>query len=237
LKLIKPKKITIAIDGFSSTGKSTVAKRLAKTLSYVYIDTGAMYRAVTYFALKQKLIDTQHFDKEALVDNLKNIDLSFCFNDKLGFSEMYLNGKNIEKNIRGIRVSNFVSRVAAVSAVRKHLVSLQRQMGKNKAVVMDGRDIGSVVFPDAELKFFLTADAKIRAERRLLEMQEKGITTTFEEVLKNVEDRDRIDSTRQDSPLIKVADAILIDASYISKEEQFQLLLDHATKVIAVSLK
>ncbi len=226
------KKITIAIDGFSSTGKSTVAKEMAKRLGYIYVDTGAMYRAVTYYALKKGYIDTSHFDKAALISDLHQIKISFRFNSSLGFSEVYLNGENIEKNIRDIEVSSFVSPVATVSEVRRFLVEKQREMGKNKAVVMDGRDIGSVVFPDAELKFFITADPKVRAERRLLEMQEKGLVTSFEEILKNVEERDRIDSTREDSPLIKVDDAILIDASHINKEEQFELMMHHAIRRI-----
>ena len=225
-------KITIAIDGFSSTGKSTVAKRLAKELGYIYVDTGAMYRAVTYFALEEGFISDKHFDKEALIDHLDKIDIQFVFNKELKFSEVFLNGNNIEKEIRGIRVSSFVSPVATVSAVRKFLVKKQRKMGDNKAVVMDGRDIGSVVFPNAELKIFLTADPKIRAERRLLEMQEKGLKADFDAILKNVEERDRIDSTREDSPLMKVADAVLIDASYINKEEQFELVMQHAIRVI-----
>ena len=225
-------KITIAIDGFSSTGKSTVAKRLAKELGYIYVDTGAMYRAVTYFALEKNFISDKHFDKEALINSLDKIEIEFIFNPKLGFSEVFLNGSNIEKEIRGIRVSSFVSPVATVSAVRKFLVKKQRKMGDNKAVVMDGRDIGSVVFPNAELKIFLTAAPKIRAERRLLEMQEKGLEADFEAILKNVEERDKIDSTREDSPLIKVADSILIDASYINKEEQFELVMKHAIQAI-----
>lgn len=226
------KDITIAIDGFSATGKSTVAKELAKVLKYVYVDTGAMYRAVTYFALQNGYIDKNSFKKKALIKELETIDLAFKFNENLALSEIYLNGKNIEKDIRGIRVSSFVSEVATVPEVRKHLVAKQREMGKNKAIVMDGRDIGSVVFPDAELKIFLTADPKIRAERRLLEMKEKAIETSFEEVLHNVNERDRIDSTREDSPLIKVDDAILIDASYINKEEQFELVYKYAKKAI-----
>lgn len=231
------RKITIAIDGFSSTGKSTVAKRLAKELGYIYVDTGAMYRAVTYFALEKNFISDKHFDKKALINSLDEIEIAFIFNPKLGFSEVFLNGSNIEKEIRGIRVSSFVSPVATVSAVRKFLVEKQRKMGEKKAVVMDGRDIGSVVFPNAELKIFLTADPKIRAERRLLEMQEKGLEADFEAILKNVEERDKIDSSREDSPLKKVADAILIDASHINKEEQFELVMKHAMQAInAVSL-
>lgn len=221
----KNTKITIAIDGFSSTGKSTVAKRLAKEMGYIYVDTGAMYRAVTVFAMQHNFINKRNFDKEALIKSLDSIELAFKYNTDLGFAEIYLNGKNIEKKIRSLEVSNFVSPVATVSEVRKFLVDKQRVMGLNKGVVMDGRDIGSVVFPDAEVKIFLTANAKIRAKRRLLELKEKGFEGNFDEILQNVMERDRIDSTREDSPLLKVADAIEIDASYINKEEQFQKVL------------
>jgi cytidylate kinase len=226
--LEKQSKITIAIDGFSSTGKSTVAKRLAKELGYIYVDTGAMYRAVTLYALDNNFINETLFDKEALLNNLHKISLSFKFNEKLGFAEMYLNEINVEKEIRSLRVSNYVSPVAEISKVRKLLVKLQRNLGKNKGVVMDGRDIGSVVFPDAELKIFLNANPKIRAERRLLELKQKGFKGDFDEILQNVINRDQIDSTREDSPLIKVADSIEIDVSYIDKEEQFQKILSLA---------
>ena len=225
-------KITIAIDGFSSTGKSTVAKQLAKELGYVYVDTGAMYRAITFYALQNNLIDTTNFDRVSLITSLKNISLEFKYNKELGFAEMFLNDKNIEKEIRSLEVSSFVSPVATIPEVREYLVEQQREMGKEKGIVMDGRDIGSVVFPDAELKIFLTADAKIRAERRLLEMQEKNITADFDTIYTNLVERDKIDSNRADSPLVKVKDAIVIDASYISKEEQFNSVLSLAHKAI-----
>jgi len=231
-----PKKvstITIAIDGFSSTGKSTVAKELAKDLGYIYVDSGAMYRAVTLYALENKFISKTTFNKKALIKKLSKISLEFIFNKKAGFAEIFLNGKNVEKAIRSIRVSNFVSHVSTVSEVREYLVKIQRNIGKKKGVVMDGRDIGSVVFPNAELKIFLTADPKIRAERRLLEFQEKGIEADFNEIYKNVVERDKIDSTRAISPLIKVADAIEIDATNINKEEQFQIVLELARKAIS----
>ena len=165
------KKITIAIDGFSSTGKSTLAKQLAKELHYVYVDTGAMYRAVAYFAMQHKFITADSFDKDALVDALSNIQLEFRFNADLGFAEMYLNGENVEKQIRTLEVSSFVSKVAAVSEVRAKLVEQQQEMGTNKAIVMDGRDIGTVVFPNAELKIFMTASAETRAQRRFDELK------------------------------------------------------------------
>ncbi|MEN2415919.1 (d)CMP kinase [Flavobacterium mesophilum] len=226
------KKITIAIDGFSSTGKSTLAKQLAKELEYVYVDTGAMYRAVAYFAMQQNLIGADFFEKEALIASLPKIQLEFKFNSDLGFAEMYLNGENVEKQIRTIEVSNFVSTVAAVSEVRAKLVEQQQEMGKNKGIVMDGRDIGTVVFPDAELKIFMTASAETRAQRRFDELQQKGDNVTYEEVLKNVVDRDHMDTHREDSPLVIADDAIEIDNSYLNKEEQFAAVLELINDVV-----
>lgn len=228
----KPSKITIAIDGFSSTGKSTVAKQLAKKLGYVYVDSGAMYRAVTFYALENNFFNNDVLNKIGLVEALKNIDLQFHFNEEKGFSEMYLNGRNIENEIRSLYVSNHVSEVATIAEVRSFLVEMQQAMGKSKGVIMDGRDIGSVVFPDAELKVFLTADPKIRAERRLLELELKGEKADFESIYQNVVERDRIDSTREVSPLVKVDDAIEIDVSFINKEEQFQRILQMALEKI-----
>ncbi|AUS06809.1 (d)CMP kinase [Pseudotamlana carrageenivorans] len=219
-------KITIAIDGFSSTGKSTVAKQLAKHLGYVYVDTGAMYRSVAYYAMQNGLITKESFNVEALVDQLSNINITFKFNDALGFAEVYLNDVNIEKDIRTLEVSKFVSTVASVSAVRKKLVEQQQKMGENKGVVMDGRDIGTVVFPNAELKLFMVASAETRAKRRYQELIEKGDKVTYEAVLKNVEERDFLDTTRADSPLVKAEDAIEFDNSILNKEEQFEKLLD-----------
>ena|SRR6218665_2683730 len=226
------KKITIAIDGFSSTGKSTLAKQLAKELEYVYVDTGAMYRAVAYFAMQNNLISADFFKKEALIEALSNIKLEFRFNADLGFAEMYLNGENVEKQIRTIEVSNFVSQVAAVSEVRSKLVEQQQEMGTNKAIVMDGRDIGTVVFPNAELKIFMTASAETRAQRRFNELQQKGDNVTYEEVLKNVVDRDYMDTHREDSPLVIADDAIEIDNSYLNKEEQFNAVLELVNDVV-----
>ncbi|QOG00846.1 (d)CMP kinase [Flavobacterium sp. MDT1-60] len=225
-------KITIAIDGFSSTGKSTLAKQLAKELEYVYVDTGAMYRGVTYFAMQNQLIGADFFDKKALIEALLNIQLEFKFNSDLGFAEMYLNGENIEKQIRTIEVSNFVSKVAEVSEVRSKLVEQQKEMGKNKGIVMDGRDIGTVVFPGAELKIFMTASAETRAQRRFDELQQKGDNVSYEEVLKNVVDRDHIDTHREDSPLIIADDAIEIDNSYLTREEQFAVVLELVNDVV-----
>ncbi|MFH6996299.1 (d)CMP kinase [Flavobacterium sp. FlaQc-57] len=226
------KKITIAIDGYSSTGKSTLAKQLAKELEYVYVDTGAMYRAVTYFAMQNQLIKTDFFDKKSLIEALPKIQLEFKFNIDLGFAEMYLNSENIEKQIRTIEVSNFVSKVAEVSEVRSKLVEQQQEMGKNKAIVMDGRDIGTVVFPDAELKIFMTASAETRAQRRFDELQQKGDDVSYEDVLKNVVERDYIDTHREDSPLIIADDAIEIDNSYLNREEQFEAVLELVNDVV-----
>ena len=226
------KKITIAIDGFSSTGKSTLAKQLAKHLGYVYVDTGAMYRAVAYFAMKKEFINIDHFDKLSLVNSLPNIKLHFQFNPELGFAEMYLNNENIEKQIRTIQVSNFVSKVAEVSEVRAKLVEQQQEMGRNKGIVMDGRDIASVVFPNAELKIFMTASAQTRAQRRFDELKQKGDLVTFDEVLKNVEERDYIDTHREDSPLVKDKNAIEIDNSFLSREEQYEKVLNLVTTIL-----
>jgi cytidylate kinase len=227
------KKITIAIDGFSSTGKSTLAKQLAKALGYVYVDTGAMYRAIAYFSMQKGIIKTDFLDKELLIDSLPNIRLQFQFNPDLGFAEMYLNGENVEKQIRTIEVSNFVSRVAEIPEVRTKLVEQQQQMGKNKGIVMDGRDIGTVVFPDAELKIYMTASAQTRAQRRYDELIQKGDQVTFEEVLQNVEERDYIDTHRSNSPLVKADGAIEIDNSNLTREEQFDIVLSLVNEVIA----
>jgi len=218
--------ITIAIDGFSSTGKSTLAKQLAKHLGYVYVDSGAMYRAVTYFAMQNKLVSEDYLDNEGLIKKLPEIKLHFQFNPELGFAEMFLNDVNIEREIRTIEVSRLVSKIAEISEVRAKLVEQQQAMGNNKAVVMDGRDIGTVVFPDAELKLFMTASAHTRAKRRHDELIEKGQHVSYEDVLQNVQERDYIDTHRDDSPLVKAHDAIEIDNSTLTKKEQFDLVLD-----------
>lgn len=215
-------KITIAIDGFSSTGKSTVAKQLAKELAYVYVDSGAMYRAVTLYAMQHDFVSTSFINKEGLVAALESIELNFKYNSVVGFAEMYLNGVNVEKEIRTLEVSNLVSKVAEISEVRKSLVAQQQKMGLNKGVVMDGRDIGTVVFPNAELKIFMNASAKTRAQRRYDELIERGDNVTYDEILKNVEYRDHIDSTREDSPLVMASDAIAIDNSDLTLEAQFE---------------
>lgn len=226
------RKITIAIDGYSSTGKSTVAKHLAKALGYIYVDTGAMYRAVTLFALRNNYFGGEKNSVQALVNDLPNIHLKFVFNRKLGFSEMYLNGENVEKEIRTLEVSEYVSPVAEIQEVRLKLVELQRQMGEDKGIVMDGRDIGTVVFPDAELKIFMTASTTARATRRYKELLDRGEQVSFEEVLENVQSRDYIDSNRQFSPLRKADDAIALDNSNMGLQDQFERVYGFAKTLI-----
>nr|WP_317630728.1 (d)CMP kinase [uncultured Flavobacterium sp.] len=220
------KKITIALDGFSSTGKSTLAKQIAKQLGYVYVDTGAMYRAVTFYAMQNNFVSNDTLLTQNLIDHLPQINLKFVFNPELGFAEMYLNNVNVENEIRTLEVSQHVSKIAAISEVRSKLVEQQQQMGKDKGIVMDGRDIGTVVFPDADLKLFMTANAETRAKRRFDELVAKGDIVAFDAVLKNVQERDLIDSTRQDSPLVKAEGAIEIDNSNLTKEEQFDKVME-----------
>ena len=220
------KRTTIAIDGHSSTGKSTMAKALARRIGYAYVDTGAMYRAVTLFALRTKLIKGEQVDEKALREHLKRGDIAITFRPtKEGKSVTVLNGRNVERYIRSMRVSNVVSIIAAIGFVRKAMVKQQQAMGKDKGVVMDGRDIGTVVFPDAEMKVFATASAEVRAKRRYDELRAKGdTTTTLEEVLENVTERDRIDSTRKESPLRQADDAIVLDNSHMTLDEQNEWL-------------
>jgi len=227
------KKITIAIDGFSSTGKSTLAKQLAKKLHYIYVDTGAMYRAVTLSAMRAGFIDDAgEIDKELLIQSLEDVDLKFVFNSEVGFAEMYLNGENVEKEIRTMSVSDNVSQIAALEEVRKKLVTMQQTMGVDKGIVMDGRDIGTVVFPDAELKVFMTASPEKRAVRRYKELLDRGEEVTFNDILLNVQKRDYIDSNRAISPLKKADDAIEFDNSDLGLEDQFQRIYEHSLRVI-----
>ncbi len=219
------KKIIIAIDGHASCGKSTLAKDLAKKLEYRYIDTGAMYRAVTLFAIENNIIKNNDIDEKLLLKLLDKINIDFRYNEKLGKSDTFLNNKNVENKIRGMEVSDLVSPISTIGFVRKKLVALQQQMGDNKAIVMDGRDIGTVVFPEAELKIFLTASAKVRAKRRFDELTAKGETVNFEDILNNVQTRDKIDSGRKIAPLRQAEDAILIDNSNIGIKEQFEKVL------------
>jgi len=219
------KRITVAIDGFSSTGKSTIAKQLASKLGYVYVDSGAMYRAMTLFSMQKGYISSSQFCVQDLIDNLGNASLKFIYNESLGYAEMYLNDVNVEKSIRSLEVSNLVSKVSAIPEVRKKLVAIQKEIGKNKAVVMDGRDIGSVVFTDAELKIFMTSSAETRARRRFDELIQKGENVSYDDVYTNVVERDRVDTSRKDSPLVKADGAIEIDNSQLSKEKQFEIIL------------
>lgn len=220
------KNLKIAIDGFSSTGKSTIAKQLAKEFSYIYVDSGAMYRAVTLFAMQNGFISTQRFDHKALIKNLHKIKLEFKWNSSKEMAEIYLNDRNIETEIRTLEVSNHVSAVAALLEVREKLVEQQQEIARDKGVVMDGRDIGTVVFPNADLKFFIIASAEKRAERRFDELQLRGDKVTYNEILRNVTERDFLDSTRKISPLKKANDAIEIDNSNLSLEEQYQKILN-----------
>jgi cytidylate kinase len=220
------KKITIAVDGYSSCGKSTLAKALAKKLQYIFIDTGAMYRGITWYALQNGYVKDSKLNASDLIKDLENINIQFGDLNEEGIRKLLVNGRDVSKEIRTMEISDWVSPVATLKEVRQKLVAQQREMGKQGGVIMDGRDIGSVVFPYAELKLFLTADKEIRAERRLLELQHKGEKSTLEDVLKNLEKRDFIDSTREESPLIQVEDAIVIDNSYLSPEEQLQKVLE-----------
>ncbi len=228
------KKIIIALDGHSSCGKSTLAKDLAKHFNYNYIDTGAMYRAVTLYVIENNLFKNGKIDEDKLKKDLDagKIQIDFKYNPELKRSETYLNGKNIETGIRGIEVSNLVSPVAVLPFVRKKLVDLQRAMGKEGGIVMDGRDIGTNVFPNADLKIFLTADAEVRAKRRYKELNEKGEAVSFEEILKNVKERDYIDSHRETNPLKQAEDAVLINNTHISIKEQTQIAIKLAEKII-----
>ena len=225
-------KITIAIDGYSSTGKSTIAKELAKRLGYIYVDSGAMYRAVALFAFQQKWIGTDFFQVRSLVENLKHVSITFVYNAELGFAETYLNGINVESDIRSLEISNYVSRVAAIPEVRKLLVSLQKEMGVSKGVVMDGRDIGTVVFPDAELKLFMTASPDTRAKRRYDELRARGEEVTYKAILENVIYRDDLDTTREDSPLTKAIDAVEIDNSQLTREAQAKTIYDLTLQIL-----
>jgi cytidylate kinase len=219
------KKIVIAIDGHSSCGKSTMAKALAKQIDYTYIDSGAMYRAVTLFCLQNKIFSGNTLDLEKLKKEIQSIHIAFVKNPGTGQSDTYLNGQNVEREIRGMGVANKVSPVAAVGFVRKEMVKQQQAMGLEKGIVMDGRDIGTIVFPTAELKIFVTASPEIRAQRRLEELIAKGENTTFEEVLQNLTNRDYIDSTRKDGPLKQADDAVILDNSDLTIADQNQRLL------------
>ena len=225
------RKIVIAIDGHSSCGKSTVAKSLAQRLGYVYIDSGAMYRVVTLVAMRKGLIKNHVPDILEVIAELSNIKISFKWDEKLGQNTTFLNGKNVENEIRTLEVSQNVSPISTIAEVREEMVKQQRENGKNKGIVMDGRDIGTVVFPDAELKIFMTASPEIRAERRFLELKEKGEAVNFDEILENVKKRDEIDSSREVSPLVKANDAMVLDNSLLTREEQLDWVIKKVNEI------
>ena len=224
-------KIQIAVDGFSACGKSTLSKALAEKLKYLYIDSGAMYRAVTLYALKKSIIKNNCFDKKSLIANLSKINIDFKLNPN-NQPYTYLNGENVENIIRNIEVSSYVSEVSTIPEVRHKMVEIQQQLGKNKGIVMDGRDIGTVVFPKAELKLFITASIDIRTKRRYDELILKGEKVDFENIKMNLINRDKIDSTRSESPLQQTADAIVIDNSNLTQQQQLDLAFNYAIKII-----
>lgn len=227
------KKITIAIDGFSSCGKSTMAKDLAREIGYIYIDSGAMYRAVTLYSLQHNLIQGETIDTDGLKNQLKDIHISFKLNPETGRPDTYLNDVNVEADIRTMAVSSKVSLIAALDFVRQAMVMQQQEMGKAKGIVMDGRDIGTTVFPDAELKIFVTASPEIRAQRRYDELKGKGQEANFDDILENVKQRDYIDQHREVSPLRKADDALLLDNSYMTIAEQKRWLTEQFNKITA----
>ena len=225
------KKITIAIDGFSSCGKSTMAKDLAREIGYIYVDTGAMYRAVTLYSLEHNIFSGDDIDTEKLKNEMSNIHITFQLNPETNRPDTYLNGVRVEDKIRAMEVSSRVSPIAALPFVREAMVAQQQEMGKNKGVVMDGRDIGTTVFPDAELKIFVTASPEIRAQRRFDELKAKGEEAGFDEILENVKQRDFIDQNREVSPLRKADDALLLDNSHMTIAEQKRWLMDQFRRV------
>ena len=227
------RKIVIAIDGFSSCGKSTFAKAIAARLGYIFIDTGAMYRAVTLYALEHGAVVDGEVLSDKVVELLPQIEISFSFNSERGASDIYINGEQVEQKIRSIEVSNLVSKISSIAQVREKLVAMQQGMGQQRGVVMDGRDIGTVVFPDAELKIFMTADPKVRAQRRYDELTAKGDNVTMEEILENVLSRDHADMNREISPLRQADDAIVLDNSHMSVEEQMAWFMERYESIIS----
>lgn len=225
------KNIIIAVDGHSSCGKSTVAKAVARKLGIAYIDTGAMYRAVTLYAIRHGLAKEGYIDAEGIAGALGDMDITFSFDKEMGRNTTYLNGENVEDEIRGMAVSGLVSPVSAIPAVRAKLTDWQREMGRNQSVIMDGRDIGTTVFPDADLKIFMTARPEVRARRRYDELTAKGQEANLAEILRNVEERDRQDSTRAVSPLRKADDAIVLDNSGMTREEQFDFVIERVKEI------
>jgi len=229
---VNKRKIIIAIDGYSSCGKSTVAKEVAARLNYLYLDSGAMYRAVTLFCLRNHLIEDDQLNKSALIEKLDQIRLSFKKNPTTLGNDTFLNGENIENEIRELPVSNNVSNIASIKEVRQFLVASQREIGKDKGIVMDGRDIGTVVFPDAELKIFMTASTEIRAQRRYDELTARGVPVDFEEIKNNIVGRDHLDENREISPLRKSKDAVILDNSFLTREEQLEWVLKKAQNIL-----
>ncbi len=227
------RKIVIAIDGFSSCGKSTFAKAIAARLGYIFIDTGAMYRAVTLYALEHGAVVDGEVLSDKVVELLPQIEISFSFNSERGASDIYINGEQVEQKIRSIEVSNLVSKISSIAQVREKLVAMQQGMGQQRGVVMDGRDIGTVVFPDAELKIFMTADLKVRAQRRYDELTAKGDNVTMDEILENVLSRDHADMNREISPLRQADDAIVLDNSHMSVEEQMAWFMERYEAIIS----
>ena len=227
------KKLTIAIDGHASTGKSSIAKKIAIKYGYIYINSGSMYRAVTLFAIENKLLGLLYDNIDLFVEKLKDISINFRFNQNNLISEIFLNNRNVEKEIGSLEVSNYVSEVAAIPEIRKEMVKLQRNIDRRKGVVMDGRDIGSVVFPNADIKLFLTASDTVRANRRFEEMINNGLSVSYDDILNNLRNRDKLDSSRSDSPLIIEKDAIVIDNSNMSIDEQIKQIKQLIDRKIA----
>ncbi len=232
MKREEKKKIIIAVDGHSSCGKSTLAKELANVLGYIYLDSGAMYRAVTLFAIRNHLAENGKVDEQGLIDRLNEIKIDFRFNPVTRQNDTFLNDENVEEEIRRIAVSSYVSPVATIAEVRHALVKQQQKMGFSKGIVMDGRDIGTVVFPQAELKLFMTATPEVRAQRRYDELKAKGLQVNYQEILENIQERDRIDSGREISPLKKADDALVLDNSYLTRREQLDWTLDKVREII-----
>lgn len=225
------KKLIIAIDGYSSCGKSTFAKAIAKELQYVFIDSGAMYRAVTLFCMRKNLVEKDSIDVSTIISRLTDINIDFIFNPDINEYETYLNSENVEKEIRNMEVTSFVSRISQIHEVRSRMVELQREIGVFKGIVMDGRDIGTVVFPDADIKIFMTASVDIRAKRRFDELKEKGVDTDFEEIKSSIIARDIADENRDISPLRRADDAIILDNSRMSVEDQMRWVMDIIEKI------
>ena len=227
------KKLIIAIDGHASTGKSSIAKEIAIKYGYIYINSGSMYRAVTLFTIENKLLGVLNDNIDLFIEKLKDISINFRFNQNNLISEIFLNNRNVEKEIGSLEVSNYVSKVAAIPEIRKEMVKLQRNIDRGKGVVMDGRDIGSVVFPNADIKLFLTASDTVRANRRLEEMINNGLSVSYDDILNNIRNRDKLDSSRSDSPLIIEKDAIVIDNSNMSIDEQIKQIKQLIDRKIA----